>query len=293
LPGKISGFLIGKIKAMLPFEAALTDRMFPPQPIPATMTNNDVDCEEGKITKEQRELNKLYDRYGEAKVRDLIRLLEKGGVDERKAVSMADIDQLRGLLEKMNKGELTHQQIKEAIARHDAAKGFGDPAIDGVVTALKGSGAPGGTATAGGGVPEGGTAGGGTPGTGGAASKARRVAAKDAVATFGGGGKSTCAQIDVAGGHVDDKDGKETKISLHGWANSTYVGEIYDVPATVASVSDRDDARGKRRVIKYRLKQGALFKHKVAGCSDFGYSAGTEAPQTFDLGPAPAKAAAP
>ncbi|BDA84739.1 hypothetical protein Sa4125_22810 [Aureimonas sp. SA4125] len=301
LPRTLSDFLIGKIKEMLPFDAALKEKMFPKQDVSVALSNKDIDCESHPITKEQRELNLLFDAYGPQKVRDLIKLLEKGGVDEKRAISMAEIAKLRGLLEKMKKGELTQQQIKDALARHDPAKGFGNPAIDGVVTTLKGSGgAATGPATAGGGTSSGtapaggGTTGGGTPGTGGGgASQARRVAAKDAVPTFKGDGTSNCAQIDVDGGHVDDKNGQETKISLHGWANSTYVGEIYDVPATVASVTDRDDAAGKRRIIRYRLKQGAQFKHKVAGCKDFGYAAGTEAPQTFELAPAPAKAAAP
>jgi hypothetical protein len=284
LPKRISGFIIDKVKEMLPLEDTLKEKMFPTETVTAALSNQDLECDADKITKEQRELNKLYDRYGEAKVRELIRILEKGGVDKKKPLSLTDIDKLKGLLEKMNKGELTKEQIETAIKGYDPAKGFGNAAIDGVVNDLKGTGgaAPGATAGTGGPAgPDGGT---GEPTK--ASPSFRRRSATEAKGTLGGG-SSNCAAISLGGASADHKKDDKPKVSLFGFVNGTLVGEIYGVPTVVTDVTDSEEGGRRQRTITYRLGETTVFKHDIKGCAAFGYSAGTELPgNPIDVGPA-------
>jgi hypothetical protein len=284
LPARISGFIIEKVKEMLPIDDALKEKMFPKEAVVVSLSDKDLECETDKITKEQIELNKLYDRYGAAKVRELIRILEKGGVDKKKPLSLSDIEKLKGLLEKMNKGELTKEQIETAIKGYDPAKGFGNAAIDGVVNDLKGGGA----GAAKGGAAAGGPAG-GTGETAKVSPSARRLSAAQAKGTLGGG-KSDCASITLGGTSKDHKKGDTPKISLFGFVNGTYVGEIYDVPTVVAEVTDTEESGERFRSITYRVGATTVFKHDVKGCPSFGYSTGREvASDWIDIGPAGVK----
>ncbi|KFG69595.1 DUF4157 domain-containing protein [Microvirga sp. BSC39] len=262
LPGQISGFILEQVKkiaGLLPVTGETLDKAFPPVTVRTGMTATDLECDDKVITPAQREMNKLLDKYGEAKIREMIKVLEAAGMTTDREMTIADVKILGGLLDKIESGEVTMEDIQNAVVNLKAGKGSGVPNIDDAISQLSGLGGSGG----GHGPGKGGTG----SGTGGGIRRVPFDQAKTKIPPAGGTVAGT--KYRATGSKPDHVAGQAVTIGLAGFVNNRQIAEITDVPATVEEVRDITVKGVPHCQPFYRITSTIRFDHDVPGVGSF------------------------
>lgn len=265
LPGQVSAFIMEQVKkvaGLLPISKEVLDKAFATPTVSVAVTSADLDCDAKVITPAQREMNLLLDTYGPAKIREMIQLLEAAGMSKDAEMTVADVKILRGLLKKIEDGEITKEGLKDAVANLKAGKGSGEPAIDDVIAQLSGLG--GGSGGKGPAKPGGGGGDGDPAGTPGGTVKSVPFS-RAKTKTKSGSGSVARGGVMVAGSSPDHKKGDKVTIGLIGLVDDVPVIQITGVPATVEDVVDVMWHGKAYRKPVYRLLESVEFEHGVAG----------------------------
>jgi len=133
LPQTISNSILNFMRDFIPLPDSVKSSLFPEiRAPPSSLKEGEIPCDKDKITKEQRALNKLYDKYGKDKFELLKAILEEARLgDKKRKITMADIPLFEEAL-KLSKG-----QLEEGLKKARMKKGTGIQQLDGLIEDLK------------------------------------------------------------------------------------------------------------------------------------------------------------
>lgn len=255
LPDRLANAVIEQVRNLLPFEEALKDKLLPVGAMGAVaLTTADLDCDDKHLSPEAIAMRKLLDKHGRKKVEELIKLMEKAGVGEQKALDLANIRQMDAALD-----ALTLEQLQTAVATYTPGESTG-PLAD-LVKSVQG--AP----TVGGG-------GGGAKDEGAPALKS--VPASQAKYDGKGGPTQPRGGVKVTGATLEDASRKETSVTLLLFVDGEAVMTVPGVPARVDKVEDVTVGGKAYKKLYLILLQGVQFKHEVPGLNALVLEKGTE-----------------
>jgi Domain of unknown function (DUF4157) len=253
LPKTLATFLTRQVKqiaGLLPFSPEVLDKAFTEPTVNAGVVSSDLDCDRKVLTPAQIAMNKLADTYTPEQLQALIALLEAAGLTGDAEMTLKDVEIARGLLEKLENGEVTMAQIAQATANLSAGKGAGQVDVALLVNQLSGLQ--------------------GSGGGGAAAKSAVKVTRfEEAQTTPPGAASVSRSRMYVRNDRDGVSPGDEVKVELVGTIDGEVVAVITDVPARVVSVGTVQESDGLYRQARYGVKSPVVFRHDVPGVPHF------------------------